>query len=146
MPEGEVMTRRWYADLHDAKKGYPRKGNRIAFLHENNQGTHLVLCEGPFDAVSRSTWISFVSGLSASKIDRLALDWVLHGVSPTKNVKRGVDQPYTPVHIGHGKWQLVHRGRVLMQFVESGQDVAPFWRTYQAFKRAEGWASRVVRA
>jgi hypothetical protein len=57
----------------------------------------------------------YVTGRSASHVDRLARDWIAHGVAPTEAGGRGVRRPDWPERTPWG-WRQVTSRHVLRRF------------------------------
>lgn len=126
---------RWYASRAAAKRGWglrSPKGERTARMF----GERLLLgvCH-PEVLVNHATLhVVDVAHCADRHIDRLARDWIAHGVAPTKDGGRGVRSPWRRIRGGprtHGPYYV--------QDPDVPHDAA------RSFDRAEARARRVVR-
>jgi hypothetical protein len=124
-----MMTghKRWYASKSSAKRGWgehSRKGERTASIFETTaRGPRLLLgvCWPYALAQHGVLYVVDITGRSAAHVDRLARDWIGHGVAPCKDGRRGVR-----------KWPA------------SGPDWRKIAHGWKRFSRDEARAQRVV--
>jgi hypothetical protein len=117
MTRAAPKTRSWYTNQAVAD----RPGYAIVFTMVDSKGHLWMSFQRPDSEVELLTPWRDVTGYSATHIDRLARDWIGHGVSPTKDGRRGVR-----------KWPA------------SGPDWKTITHGWKQFSRNEARAKRVV--
>jgi hypothetical protein len=84
-------SRRWHANKASASRGWgnsSQKGERTAKMFDGK--LLLGVCKPHVLALHATLYFINVAGRSDAHVDRLARDWIGHGVTPCKNGKRGV--------------------------------------------------------
>lgn len=103
-PGTTLKPRKWYASrcalAHDFARTQfgldgPPPWRLMARLWESRRGEWVLTLRG----LGLPPRQLDVTGRSMRHVDRLARDWIGHGVSPTRDGGRGVGSPYGQVHV-----------------------------------------------
>jgi hypothetical protein len=132
-------TRAWYTSQAVAD----RTGYAIVFTTVDSVGRLWMSFQRPDSEVELSTPWRDVTGRSAAHIDRLARDWIGHGVAPTQRGERGVRSPRRRACIVRGRFVETH-GKATRDRKGGSAWISDGAADLQKWDRDEARAKRVV--
>lgn len=124
----------WFASKADAKRDVFAAALNV---YSDNYALLLLPVPGPRPTRHAGEFRSIdVTGRSLQHVDRLARDWISHGVAPTKDGGRGVAPVPCPKHV------TSYMAALNPRLFEKAREAT---EAYQRWRRAEARARRVVR-